>query len=378
MAKADSAPGSGFRAGLCEDVLEALDLGVALLDAKATVLYANRPLQDRFLEGDQPPAGRPLLEAFPSLNADFDWDRAVGQAVERGRTLRLARQPLLESRHFDLTLAPMREASGEVCSALLTVEDVSEAVRLEAKLLSQARTHVLANLGESVAHEIRNPLNSIHMNVQLLREGMRTDKLDRESLDRTAEIVQREIKRLDRVVRDFVQYSRPAAKTLVQGSVNRLVRSALDALDAQILEKQISVALDLQSARPVAMDPDRLQRAFYNVLLNAVQVLPEKGTLTCRSHDEERSCVLEISDNGAGVDLVKQQRLFDLFYTTKQGGTGLGLPIANRIIEEHGGHMAVASEPGCGATFAFFLPFEGGQVPPRGGPTAVPVSPDAR
>ena len=202
MANADSASGGGFQTGLCADVLGALELGVALLDAKANVLYANRSLQERFLEGEQPPAGRPLLDAFPSLSADFDWDRAVGQAVERGRTLRLARQSLLDRGHFDLTLAPMRETSGEVHSALLTVEDVSDAVRLEARLLSQARTHALANLGESVAHEIRNPLNSIHMNVQLLREGMRTEELDRESLHRTAEIVQSEIKRQSELLAD--------------------------------------------------------------------------------------------------------------------------------------------------------------------------------
>ena len=121
------------------------------------------------------------------------------------------------------------------------------------------------------------------------------------------------------------------------------------------------------------MDRDRMQRAVYNVLLNAVQVLPEGGTITCRSQDEGERCQLEISDDGPGLEPEKSAHIFELFYTTKKGGTGLGLPLANRIVEEHGGRMAVASEPGQGATFAIFLPFAG---PPPGrdaGPVTVPV-----
>ena len=245
-----------------------------------------------------------------------------------------------------------------------------------ARLLHQARTQAIANLGDSVAHEIRNPLNSIHMNVQLLREGLRADAPDRERLDRTASVVQREIKRLDRVVRDFVQYSRPPALRLQPASVNHVVRAALDLLDAQIREKHLKVEVDLQSARPVSMDRDRLQRAIYNVLLNAVQVLPDEGMITCRSRDEERRCLLEIADDGPGLDPSAAAHVFELFSTTKGGGTGLGLPIANRIVEEHGGRMAVASEPGRGTTFAFFLPYEGPPPEREDGPTAVPKLPE--
>jgi signal transduction histidine kinase len=154
------------------------------------------------------------------------------------------------------------------------------------------------------------------------------------------------------------------------------VRAALDLLDGQIREKTLVVEIDLQSAKPVLMDRDRLQRAIYNVLLNAVQVLPEGGKISCRSRDEERHCLLEVSDTGPGLDLRQPSNVFELFYTTKPGGTGLGLPIANRIVEEHGGRMAVASEPGRGSTFAFFLPFEGPPPVREEGPTAVPRMPD--
>jgi signal transduction histidine kinase len=262
--------------------------------------------------------------------------------------------------------------------ALLTVVDVSEAVRLEERLLREARTQAIANLGDSVAHEIRNPLNSIHMNVQLLREGLSARPLDEQGLDRTAATVQREIKRLDGVVRDFVQFSRPPALRLDLGSINHVVRAALDVLDAQMKEKKLRVRTDLQSARPVNMDRDRIQRAIYNVLLNAVQALPVGGEIVCRSRDEARHCVLEISDNGPGLDPAKSSNIFHLFYTTKPGGTGLGLPIANRIVEEHGGRMAVASAPGQGATFAFFLPYEGPPPERAHGPTAVPAAPGER
>ena len=354
-------------------VLDALDLGVAVLRADGVLRFANGALRRMFdLPGDV--EGRSLTEALPALVGEIDWTHAARNAAERGRTVKLARQSVGVGRQVDCTRDPIALPDGR--HALLTVAEVSEAVRLEARLLRQARTQAIANLGDSVAHEIRNPLNSIHMNVQLLREGLRADAPDRERLDRTASVVQREIKRLDRVVRDFVQYSRPPALRLQPASVNHVVRAALDLLDAQIREKHLKVEVDLQSARPVSMDRDRLQRAIYNVLLNAVQVLPDEGMITCRSRDEERRCLLEIADDGPGLDPSAAAHVFELFYTTKGGGTGLGLPIANRIVEEHGGRMAVASEPGRGTTFAFFLPYEGPPPEREDGPTAVPKLPE--
>ena len=354
-------------------LLDSLDGGVCLLDGEGTVRYVNRAL-GRILQSCAPQVvGLPIDRALPVLQGEIDWLHAARNVVERGRTVRLARQALPGGELVDCLLTPVD--LGERF-ALLTVHDVSDLVLHEERLLRQARTQAIANLGDSVAHEIRNPLNSIHMNVQLLREGLGRSDLDRERLDRTAATVQSEIRRLDGVVRDFVQYSRPPALRLQHGSINHVVRAALDALDGQIREKNLKVSTDLQSARPIRMDPDRLQRAFYNVLLNAVQVLPENGAITCRSRDEERRCLLEISDDGPGLDASKSSNIFDIFYTTKPGGSGLGLPIANRIVEEHGGRMAVASELGGGATFAFFLPYEGPPPPREAGPTAVPKPPE--
>jgi len=352
-------------------LLDALDHGVGLLDASGCLLYANRALLD--LTGDPQAswAGHPFPEVLPGLGADIDWAHAARNAVERGRTVRLVRQPIGDGRRVDCTLVPL---GGE--NALVTIEDVTDAVRTEARLLRQARTQAIANFGDSVAHEIRNPLNSLHMNVQLLREWLDAEQPDRARLDKTAATVQREIKRLDRVVRDFVQYSRPPALRLEPASVNKVVRAALDMLDAQILEKDLVVEIDLQSARPVHLDRDRLQRAIYNVLLNAVQVVARKGRISCRSRDEEHRCLVEISDDGPGLDPSKAAHIFELFYTTKPGGTGLGLPLANRIVEEHGGRMAVVSEPGKGATFAMFLAYEGPPPQKEHGPTAVPRMPE--
>jgi PAS domain S-box-containing protein len=360
-------------AGELRDLLDSLESGVGLLDEAGRVVYANRALL-RLADGADV-EGRPFAEAFPRLRGDIDWEQAAARAVGRGRIVRLSRHDVGSSRQVNCSLRPAA-IEGMSALALLTVRDVTDAVRMEARLLRQARTQAIANFGDSVAHEIRNPLNSLHMNVQLLREWLDADPPNRADLDRTASTVQREIKRLDRVVRDFVQYSRPPALRLEPGSANHVVRAALDMLDAEIRGKRIEVGIDLQSARPVTMDRDRLQRAVYNVLLNAVQVLPEEGHITCRSRDEGSRCLLEISDNGPGLEPGRAEHIFDLFYTTKPGGTGLGLPLANRIVEEHGGSMAVASEPGSGATFAMFLPFDGPPAARAGGPTAVPRMPE--
>jgi len=352
-------------------LLDAADQGLALVDERGVVQFANAAFAR--LSGADPEAarGHAFAELFPGLAHEIDWARAATSAIERGREVRLTRLLVGDDRRVDCRVAPIRDAGERV--ALVALSDVSESVVSEARLLQQARLQAIANFGESVAHEIRNPLNSIHMNVQLLREGLQRDPIDVDALDRTAGTVQREIKRLDRVVRDFVQYSRPPGLDLQPGSINHVVRAALDLLDGQIRQKHITVETSLQSAKPVRMDRDRMQRAFYNVLLNAVQVVDEGGRIICRSRDEGTLCCLEFTDDGPGLPPDRTAHIFELFYTTKQGGTGLGLPLANRIVEEHGGRMAVASEPGAGATFAVFLPFEG---PPPGrdaGPVTVPV-----
>jgi two-component system sensor histidine kinase HydH len=359
------------------DLIAAIPSGIAVLDASGRVVHANPALGALFgIEADDL-GGQPLGRVLPALGEEVDWEKAARNAIERGRTLRLARHAVTDGRQVDCTLERVCLGPDRTC-ALLTVLDVSDVVRAEQRMLRQARSQAIANLGDSVAHEIRNPLNSIHMNVQLLREGLNRDPVDRARLDKTAATVLREIRRLDRVVRDFVQYSRPPALHLEAGSVNHVVRAALDLLDAQIQAKRLRVVIDLQSARPVPMDRDRLQRALYNILLNAVQVLPEGGEIVCRSRDEDRRCLIEVSDDGPGLDLAHSAHVFDVFYTTKPGGSGLGLPISNRIIEEHGGRIAVASEPGRGATFAVFLPYESPPAAGESGPTTVPVVPEGR
>jgi len=355
-------------------LLDANERGLALLDEVGVVRYANAAfarLAGRVGAQADALVGEDFAGLFPGLGDEIDWVKAASNAIHHGREVRLVRLPTTGGIHVDCRLEPID--LGTMPVALVSLEDVSERVRVEEGMLRRERTDAIANFGESVAHEIRNPLNSIHMNVQLLREALNREGADRESLDRTAGTVQREIMRLDRVVRDFVQYSRPPALDLQPGSINHVVRAALDVLDAQIREKGLQIETVLASARPVRMDRDRMQRAIYNVLLNAVQVLPEGGSLSCRSSDERDMCQLEFSDNGPGLEPDTSAHVFELFYTTKKGGTGLGLPLANRIVEEHGGRMAVASEPGQGTTFAMFLPF-GGPPPGRGaGPVTVPV-----
>ena len=214
-------------------VLDSLDLGIGLLEASGTVVYANRALL-RIIDRDVLPEGVSLQEIAPRLGGEIDWSQAAQNAVERGRSVRLVRQILADDAHFDVSLGPLGPGDPESKLALLAIADVSDAVRFERKMLRQARSQAIANLGDSVAHEIRNPLNSIHMNVQLLREGLDRSVQDgetRERLDKLAATVQREIKRLDRVVRDFVQYSRSAALRLEQSAPNLLLRAALDLLN---------------------------------------------------------------------------------------------------------------------------------------------------
>ncbi len=171
-------------------VLDSLDLGIALLDAGGTVVYANGALL-RILDQDALPDGASLEVIAPRLGREIDWRQAAQNAVERGRSVRLVRQNLADDAHFDVSLGPLGPGDPESKLALLTIADVSDAVRFERKMLRHARTQAIANLGDSVAHEIRNPLNSIHMNVQLLREGLAADSPETPRLYHLAGTVQK-------------------------------------------------------------------------------------------------------------------------------------------------------------------------------------------
>jgi len=216
-----------------------------------------------------------------------------------------------------------------------------------------ARQEKLASLGvlaAGVAHEIRNPLTAIKFRLYSLRKSL--PGADNED----ALVIDNEISRLERIVKDFLQFARPSEPELVAVPPQRILQEVHDLLKPQLEKSAIDLQLEPSEAAWVQADTQQIKEVLINLIQNAADSIGRKGVITLRAHDENGSTILEVADTGKGIPAEVQNRLFDPFFTTKEGGTGLGLPIAARIVEKHGGDLRYQTQLNRGTTFAVVLP----------------------
>jgi two-component system, NtrC family, sensor histidine kinase HydH len=216
----------------------------------------------------------------------------------------------------------------------------------------------IASLAGGLAHEIRNPLSTIRLNLELLAEDLSDGDSPREQrLRRKVDTVQRECGHLERVLEDFLEFARAHALRPARGSLNDEVRKFLDFFQPLAAENGIELSPHLAGQLPeVAVDDRLFQQVLLNLSRNALQAMPEGGRLEFLTRTDDGRVLLEIIDNGCGMDQSTQDRMFDTFFSTKPGGSGLGLPTVRRIIEAHGGEITCESAVGKGTRFRIELP----------------------
>ena len=216
----------------------------------------------------------------------------------------------------------------------------------------------LAELAGSLAHEIKNPLSIIHMNIDLLSEDL--VEIDTPSSRRClprVDMVRDQCERMEGLLRDFLRYARLRHIDLLPGSLNDQVDRVMDAYqvqaDAQKVDLQCYLDPDLPSIR---LHSDSLQSALVNLVKNALEAMPDGGQLLARTYSNRGGVILELVDSGSGLDDNTVMHMFEPFYSTKDGGSGLGLPTTRKIIEAHGGRISVQSEVGRGSKFSLQFP----------------------
>ena len=245
--------------------------------------------------------------------------------------------------------------------ALLRLDESHRKLREQTDILFQTeeqlrradRMSALGQLSAGMAHEIRNPLGAIQGAVEILRD-------DYDPHDAKYEFIQillKETDRLNKILQEFLGFARPKEPELQQADVNEELESVL-VLTAQEARKS-GITVDRRLDRSIGkqrLDAGLLKQAFLNLILNALQAMPQGGVLTVESGMVNGVVVVRIADTGVGISEENRKRLFSPFFTTKKNGTGLGLAITYRIIENHHGTIAVASEPGKGTTFTVNIP----------------------
>ena len=216
----------------------------------------------------------------------------------------------------------------------------------------------IARLVGGLAHEIKNPLSTIRLNMELLAEDFQSDDSPRtrRALAKI-QIVQQECQRLQDLLDDFLNFAKVRELRLEPTDLNDVVRQVLEFYQPKAAESQIDLLPYLTSDLPsVLLDRESFRGVLFNLILNAQQAMPDGGQLTVATQMTPRGVALYLVDTGCGMDDATMARIFEAFYSTKPGGSGLGLPTARKIVEAHGGRMFVQSKVGKGTQFVIELP----------------------
>lgn len=257
--------------------------------------------------------------------------------------------------------SPLTDKDGGHIGMLLVFSDITQMKQMEAELKRADRLAAIGELSARMAHEIRNPLASISGSVQLLAQGGEMEHDDRKLLD----IVLRETDRLNGLITDFLAYARPKQPEKVPLSLARLLDDMRTLLASDCRFCNVRLDCDASTGIYLLADPDHFKQVFWNLFLNAAEAMPAGGDVRVRAsviknNDPQISgrsvARITVSDNGPGMDKETVRNIFSPFFTTKAGGTGLGLATVYRIIETHGGRITVESLVGKGTEFAICLP----------------------
>ena len=262
-----------------------------------------------------------------------------------------------------LSASSLRDEEGERAGTVLLFQDLREIEELKEAIERERHLASLGRLAAGVAHEIRNPLSALKGFAQFFRTKFKPGSEE----ERYSDIMIEEVERLDRVVQELLDFARPVKPDRKSIAPNTIVEEALALVSEDAQFKRVTIEKKLPEGLPdVLVDPMQMRQAILNVFLNAIEAMNDGGTLTIEtagtdSADGPPTVTLSVADTGVGMSAEEVEKLFEPFYTTKPSGTGLGMTVVSRIVEQNGGRIGVRSEPGEGTTFSLVLPVTGGK-----------------
>ncbi len=334
-------------------IVEALRAGILVVDEQRSIRTLN-PAGEEILGLSSREVGTSieetsLLRRCPALAV------AIGRVAETGKavTLQAERVAGFTERLVDILVTPFGEAGG-AGGVLVIADDVSDSVATKSRLIQTERLAAIGRMAAHVTHEVRNPLSSIGLNVDMLREEL--EGSDEESQDLIGSI-QGELERLESITEEYLRLARLPQPSLIPEDPSGLLRDTAEfvqrEMDAAGVELQVDVARPLPE---VAMDETQLRQALLNLLRNAREAMPDGGLAKLEATRYQGGVRVQVHDEGEGIGDEDREHVFDLFYTTKERGTGLGLPLTQQIVVAHGGSIACKPRLPHGTTFELWLP----------------------
>ncbi|HVJ07328.1 MAG TPA: ATP-binding protein [Acidisarcina sp.] len=336
-----------------DQILTNLQDGIILFTRTGRAVLVSSSVERFLLRGREDILGAEVREIF---DGESLLGRTVREAFDGGIALVQEEITTETDRHIEVSLDFIREehASPNSLGALLTLHDLESVQEIESELELSRRMAAIGRLTSGVGHEVKNPINAIVVHLELLKNKL--DSSDARAL-RHLEIIESEIQRLDRVVQTLVDFSRPVELRLQESDLRSVVTSVLMLASAEMETRNVKVVSRVPE-RPVLVkiDTDLVRQALLNVILNGAQAMSEGGVLEVRLVEDGRTAMLSVRDEGEGIPDDLLEKIFDLYFTTKKEGSGIGLAMTYRIIQLHNGSVDVESVPGEGTTFTLRIP----------------------
>ncbi len=339
-----------------EALLEHSADALAVVDAQGIVRYWSRGAERMFLFTREEVLGRPVGFIVPQdLLQEGELGR-IQHKLERGESVRnhvtrRVRKDGVE-RRVSLTRTSVFDAEGHLVGSTAIFHDLTELLETEAELLRARQQALAGELAAKVAHEIKNPLAGIGAAIQALSRELAPSDPRREVFAG----IMHQIRRLDDTVLDLLRFARPTPPHKVPMALASLVDDLLEPLRRRFGDSEVRFECDIEVGLELCADGRLLGQVLENLLINAAQAVDRAGRVRLHAHREKGWILIEVSDTGTGIPPENLERIFDPFFTTKSRGTGLGLAVARKNAESHGGTLEAANLPRGGALFRLRLP----------------------
>ena len=340
---------------LLEMVMESMSDGVVVTDREDKILLVNKSAERMLPFSTDDLIEKSLEDTIEDKEiSQFFGDnlRGLEKIMDREFTLGNGYNRILS-----LSIMPLVRG-GRITGNVIHIEDVTEKRAKEARLRRAESLAALTTLTAGVAHEIKNPLGSIGIHLELMKKEMNgKQKIETRKVRENLLIIKEEVERLNRIVMDFLFAVRPMNAELEYDNLNRVVRELLDFMKFELEEAGISLELELAEPGPqILMDERYMKQAVLNILKNAISAMPKGGILRVETSQRGNDLRLKVSDTGVGIPDENMEKIFEPYFTTKDFGSGLGLTLVYKIVKEHMGDIEVNSKVGEGTTITLSFP----------------------